>query len=191
MIVCFGITACNGKQDQGNQGTTTQTATAQATTNAYGFDPNHPEGWVAEGDKWYKEKGTTDSDYDIGEFSIGMSLKNATKYFPSKSLSETKKNDGDYITKTLTFDSLVLTFMQVDSGSPFDLYSVEVIGKGYTTTRGLCIGDSAEKLYELYGVPAGVANNVWTFMDKEGFYSRFSVTVVKGIVKTILVNNVM
>jgi len=207
IILCLGITACGGQQAPENQATTAPATTAATTSaapeNPFGFDPNHPEDWnMGETDKWQKwldwmtskDLLISGKDYSVEDFDLVMSLKDAQKYFPSKPLSETQKSNeeyGGFPTKKLTFDSLVLTFVQIGKGEPFTLSLIEITGGGYVTPRGLRVGDSAEKLYELYGIPEYVSKNKWTFVTEAGAYKIFHVIVVKGVVKKILLNSIM
>ena len=198
--LCFGMVACGGNKDQGNQEPTTQPPTAASTENPLGFDPNNPEGWFLDTEEdwgkwsdWMKSKGLpiAEKDYSIGDFTLLMTLEDAKKQFPSKPLSETEEDQEVLIEKKTTFDSLVLIFVQLDNEPPFDLYSIEVTGKKYITPRGLRVGDSAEKLFTLYGIPSSVRNNEWAFMDNEGNYELFYATVVNGIVKKVVLTSIM
>jgi len=212
IILCLGITACGGKQAQSSQATATPTTTAATTApttsaameNPLGFDPNHPEGWsVGEQDKWQewqdwmtsKDLPIADNDYSIGDFDLIMPLKDARKYFPSKPLSEITKNKdaeyGGFPTKRITFDSITLFFVQIGKGEPFDLSDITITGKEYVTPRGLRVGDSAEKLYELYGVPIEVSKNEWIFATETGDYQVFHAIVVNGAVQKMILNSIM
>ena len=155
------------------------------------FDPNNPEGWEAEGDEWYKELGTTEEDLGIGNFTLGMAFEEAASYFPSDPLSDTKTAGGLLTERTLTFDSLVLVFVEDENEPPVSLYSIEVNGPGYTTPRGLQVGNDANKLVALYGTPWYVQNQKWIFIDIYGGYTNFSATVADGLVKSIKVNQSM
>lgn len=162
----------------------------QTTPNIlFGFDLYNPEGWSAYDDWEQWESWMNDeellislSDYNIGEFSFGMTIDDAVQYFPSEPQSENDENYDFLIKRALTFDSLVLIFVSIDS-DPFSLYSIEVTGSEYITPRGLRVGDDAMKLFELYGVPLSVSNNVWTYGD--GFYENLFVTVDNGAVQKI------
>jgi len=187
MVLCFGLTACGGQQ-----------ATV-SPANPLGFNPNNPEGWSVEAqDKWQDwsdwmtSKGLPISgkDYSVGDFSLGMSLKKAAKYFSAKPFSETEEDNGSYIEQKVTLNSLVLCFIKSDNHPSVSLREIDITGKKYATPRGLRVGDSAEKLYELYGIPASVSKNVWTFACENETRENFYVTVVNGVVEKIRTTNI-
>jgi len=158
------------------------------------FDPHNPEGWQIDEGEWCRELGIKkDKDLILEHFELMMPYEDAVKYFPSKPLSEVEEDNESYVTKTLTFDSIVLMFLREknDTDDCLSLYTIDIIGSKYATFRGLRVGDNADKLFELYGVPWYVENNEWHFLDEDGFYEFFRVTVVDGIVQKIHLNGVM
>lgn len=188
VVLCLGMVACSDKKDTEKSTTTEPTIGAE---NPLGFDPNRIEDWMVEDlqewSDWMTSEGLliSDSDHSIGDFSFGMTEQEAAKYYPSKPLKETEKPFEDILTrKTITFDPLILVFSRTnESDDVYALSSIEVDSTEYATPRGLRVGDDAKKVYELYGVPMNVKNNVWTYGD--GNYDLFSATVVDGLVKKI------
>lgn len=202
VVIAPVLGACDGSNPAANETTTEQTAATAQTTiatiaaNPFGFDPNHPEGWSAYDDPqawedWMRGQGLliAESDYTFGSFTLLMPLEDAREQFPSAPLSETDDDDGSLITKTIVFDSLVLFFVSEKADNHLTLYSIEAASPDYVTPRGLRVGDDAEKVYALYGVPLMVDENKWSYGD--GFYSLFHVVVENGIVRTIHLNSVM
>jgi len=188
------LSACNAASPAASKTTTERATTAKPALNPFGFDPDHPEGWSIYGGKdwdaclkWMNERKLliAESDYSLGAFTLQMPFDDATKLFPSAFLSDEEKDSA----RTLAFPSLTLMFVKADDDGKFTLYSIEATGPGYVTPRGLCVGDNAEKVYALYGVPYYVLDNKWAYGDGE--YSLFSVMVENGIVQKICVNSVM
>ena len=159
------------------------------------FDPNNPEGWVAESsDAWWdwaaeEELLLSADDYSFGEFSLIMPFEQAAAHFPSDPISVAEEDRKFLIEKVVTFDALKIVFWSIDNGA-FHLHSVTVTDSTLATPRGLRVGDDAETVAALYGVPAFVSENVWTFGD-ENFFHLFHVTVVDGIVEQIHLHGVM
>jgi len=127
----------------------------------------------------------TASDYRIGDFRLIMPLDDVYQYISSDICEEIEFDSGDYVEKTLILlNSLVLVFIETYDDS-FSLHSVEVSGTEYATPRGLRIGDTAEKLFELYGMPWYITNNVWTYLDEGWGNEILHITVVDSIVQKI------
>ena len=159
------------------------------------FDPYNPEGWKVSYDDGLASYISnnklliSDSDYSIGDFDLLMTVNEAAKHFPSKPLTDTKKEYYGFLTEeTMTFDSLTLVFSREDD-TPYALSSVETTSPNYVTPRGLRVGDDVAKLFKLYGVPLRVENNEWTFGDRDS--EHLSVTVVGGSTKKIYLFNEM
>lgn len=57
----------------------------------------------------------------------------------------------------------------------------------YATPKGLKVGDSVEKLLKLYGTPAKIYNNIYSYEIYEGYYS-FHTEVKDGKITRIQVN---
>jgi len=75
------------------------------------------------------------------------------------------------------------------NNEPFALSSITATDPTLTTPRGLRVGDTAEALFVLYGIPVSVLDNVWTYGD--GDYNIFHVTVRNGVVEQLWLHAVM
>jgi len=211
VLIMSGLSACNDSNS--NLSSTERTAvqastiattlmtamtTAEPELNPLDFDPYSAEGWYIYGGDgwrdsaiwltWMKEKEMliAKSDCSFGDFYLSMPLEDAAQHFPSVPLSEKVENYAVVAEKTLTFDSLVLMFVSVndDESEGYTLFAIETSSSEYVTPRGLRVGDDAEKVFVLYGLPMWVLNNEWTY-GKDENYSRFRVTVENGVVQKI------
>ncbi len=166
---------------------TTAITTAAKESNPLGFDPNNPEGWSVEDwdawQKWMEDHALqiTEADYSIGEFTLGMPLQDAKQLFQEGAEIKMNRIDNYLSEEIVTYGDWRLEFSS--SGDyPYDLSSIKISGSQVETPRGLRVGDTAEKLYELYGIPVNVHDHEWTF---EPDLNHFTVTVLDGVVKTI------
>jgi len=203
-VIVMILGACeNTNSNQTESTATTEESTTEITTtrakiNLSEFNPNIPEGWSMYEDgseTWFdwmisEEMIINENDSVLGNFKRNMSMDEAAKFFPSEPLSENIKSiEGFLHEKTLYFDSLKLAFTSVDE-SPYALSSIETSSSELATPRGLHVGDDAESLLSLYGVPYYVLNNVWSYKTAQHL-SVFHVTVENGIVQKICVNSVV
>ena len=182
------------------------------------FDPLNPDGWAAR--EWilrgisynegkYIEGVTFDderkhfifyADFVIGNFYIELTFDEAALNFPFESYTKSERviEGTDIIIKTITFNNFELSFWNFDnirSYNGFLLMSIEVSGAEHTTTRGLRVGDTAERVYKLYGIPSFVSSkdsefapNTWYYNMKFEENSNFRVVVVDGIVESFLIH---
>ncbi|MHB8963128.1 MAG: hypothetical protein ACYC5K_08240 [Saccharofermentanales bacterium] len=89
----------------------------------------------------------------------------------------------DFTETTYIYDGIEVLF--IDDAC----YSVVVTGSGYETLRGLAVGDSEERVLQLYGAPATEIENHWGYNYEGGAdYEVFSVTITDGKVSEIKVN---
>jgi len=195
MLLLAFFAACNAPPEAIE--TTTEAPAEPLRPNPLGFDPNNPEDLASNNEtiwlEWMEANNLliTADDYRFGEFYLPhMPFEEAQQHFPSAPLSERVEDFSNefHTAKTWLFDSLELMFVSEDD-SPLYLYSIISTDPGLVTPRGLRVGDSAEKVYALYGIPQYVTGNQWSFGD--GFYDRFGVILENGIVQSIRVNTVM
>lgn len=71
------------------------------------------------------------------------------------------------------------------------LYSLTVGSNKYITPRGLRVGDSVEKLLELYGEPEYIHEGVYTYGYYISNYDLFIVTTDNGTVVSIMITMIM
>jgi len=174
-------------------------------TYPFGFDLYDPEGWSGGGEwsrhqqnqwSWMDEQGLllAQDDLAIGNFRLGMTLEEAREYIPAEDVREFL----DETQKTIMFGFLGLLFSEGDNDS-FILEWLSIHGSEHATPRGLRVGDSAETLYELYGIPHLVGRDEWRYdyivwNEENGrFQVRFpleylGVFVVDGIVEEIRID---
>ena len=155
------------------------------------FDPYNPGEWFPAG-LINEGKFITENDLYIGDFHLNAELEKYVEYLQSADYTEAEKNDGSISIKTYISDSAILTFIQVsDVNRPFTLYSVKIMCGEYITPRGLRVGDSVDKVVELYGIPQIVDESIWHYYT-EGFgYDLFQVLIVDHVVQEIRINLVM
>jgi alpha-tubulin suppressor-like RCC1 family protein len=161
------------------------------------FDPDNPEGWGYNEDgewNWYDDGYDHDVgayENQIGDFYLDMDYEDAVKYFPQ----ETPTIDYEYyyeevIGRMISFNLLKIYFdcwYWDDYGYSLSINSITVSKPGYSTPQGLSVGDTAQKVYELYGAPIWV-DYYSTWCYAYDVCERFTVTVVDGVVKSIRVS---
>jgi len=168
--------------------TTQQPVTTEALPHPREFDWRNPEGWQANWayyDAWMEEQGLAieSSDLALGEFYTGMHFEDAQLHFPGEPIIEHRE-----FWKTLSFDTLELSFFWRDYPDDVRMASIRCTTPERVTPRGLQMGDSAERVFELYGPPAGVYNNRW-FFTWQGF-ELVEITVQGGTVVEIFLQTI-
>jgi hypothetical protein len=132
-------------------------------------------------------------DYTVGDFYIGMILNDTYQFFPSGSYVLTEDDDV-YPLKTFDFESLCLWFHQIpENDELFRLFTFETSESTYATARGLNVGDSVDRLLELYGIPCWINNGRWYYCDDlvQCGYIRFSATVEEGVVTSYYISQML
>jgi hypothetical protein len=162
------------------------------------FDPLNPEGWSIW--NWtnenflYNEGKYLEYSIDdiIGGFYPDMTLNETIRTLPSKTYIKSERviEGTPTIVKTYTFDNISLDFWNIGSDDEFILMSIELFGIEYETVRGLRVGDTAEKVYELYGIPMFVSdeNDTWHYSIRYEYRSSLQTTVVEGVVTRIRIS---
>ena len=165
------------------------------------FNPYEPEGWQDDSVyysydenelEWINaDKKITTADSHINKFNLGMKWSSAVPHFPSKSYEENEWSDDYFSTKILVFDTLVLEFTQgIYDNISLALSSIYICGGTYITPRGLAVGDSVDKLFELYGTPACVFDSVWHYYNDHGD-DLFQAMVIDNVVEKIHINQIL
>ena len=156
------------------------------------FDPLNPEEWEAT--PWFLAGELNAGKYVdlrtdgvVGDLYLRMTLDEAVSFFPSADYTKKDHVFGNGIDEstTYTFDHITLTFHNIGLFKKFVLTIIEVHGSEYATARGLRVGDAAEKVFELYGIPVNVRSGEWNYNEERSYLSTVNITVVEGVVDTI------
>jgi len=120
----------------------------------------------------------TMDDLALGIFTINMLYSDLNKYMAAESVREEALDTGG---KLLFYEDGTEVFIFEDR-----LHSMNVISSEYETPRGVKVGDSAEKVKELYGKPDNISEDgLWgytidgyellTFMIEDGKVSQIQI----------------
>jgi len=126
-----------------------------------------------------------DGDLKLGELQVDMPKKSVEQFIKAKLLDSKSDNSYGFESETLIYDDG--TEIHLVDGK---IYSISVAAPDYPTPRGLRVGDSAEKVKELYGEPDAIEEDgLWLYSARG--YDLFFVTIKDSIVITIKVSQVM
>jgi len=166
--------------------TTTEAPTEQQYHHPRDFDWRNlnDERWVADRNamtQWLEQEGFEYPvfGYRIGEFHLGMTFEEAQQYFSGEPVIEHSEFSN---WKRFTFDGLVLSFSHHGDDEHF-ISSIKVTAPAFATSRGLRVGDNADQVLEIYGVPNLVSNDVWFYTLQS--LDLFHITVINDIVTEI------
>lgn len=123
----------------------------------------------------------TFDDLKLGGVSLDMSYDDVLKAMKKEPTEKVEEEYGGSEALTLFFDDD--TQIYIVDGS---VYSINVISPDYPTPRGLRVGDSQEKLIELYGEPESKDEGYWGYA-KDG-YELLTVIVQDAKVSEIQVD---
>jgi len=123
----------------------------------------------------------TDKDLMLRDIQLGIN-ENEFKHLITSSITDESINDeyeGHFLEKTYVLsDGLKAVFTDFHDNRGFILFSLSTTSESYATPRGLYVGDSVDKVIELYGVPVlGTYNNDFDYGDENGEYIQLRVTV--------------
>ena len=170
------------------------------------FNPLSPDGWnVIEdvlqlerhGDFIFNEGKNIIHHIDtyIGGVNLDMTLDEVFIQLTNAKnvLEEGFIGNTDIVRKVIAFDGITLTFWNIGYNDEFIVLSICVDSSKHETTRGLRVGDTAEKVFELYGTPVTVVDdtdpfhpNAWEYRHARGdIYIVCRITVIDGIVQRI------
>lgn len=153
----------------------------------------YPEAWTYYGHYGFENKFyLTDSDLQLGGLVLGSPMDEIEQNIGGEIVSSQENKAEEYSTRSIKY-STDITAMFLDMGveEGYILYSIETESSQYETFRGVCVGDSVEKLLELYGLPSYIDNNNWEYCWKGGTYILHAFLIENGIITKILVNLVM
>jgi len=100
-------------------------------------------------------------------------------------VSGTEINDAfdDFLVETVFFEDNTEAFFFDSHLSMLTVYSDK-----YVTPRGLRVGDSVDKLMDLYGKPASAYNGEYSYEYYLDEYDLFRVTAENGVITSICIN---
>jgi hypothetical protein len=131
------------------------------------------------------ENSVTLDDLQFGSVKLDMSYDELMKVLKQKPDKEEKEEYEGLEARTLFFADNTQIYV-VDGA----VYSINVTSPGYVTPRGLKVGDSTDRLIELYGEPDSKEDeNHWGY-NYNG-YEVFTIIVEDGKVKEMQVDLVM
>lgn len=127
----------------------------------------------------------TEKDFKIGKIELYMKFSDVRNAIGKDPIESSEETDEIGKSMTLKYDDGTVIQLLDD-----EVYSISVTSSDYITPRGLAIGDSAEKVIDLYGEPLNKESVTWDF---EGFgeYDLFHVDIKDNRVVGITVNLVM
>jgi hypothetical protein len=124
-------------------------------------------------------------DMVLDDIELGISEQALDKRVTGELLSETTSDlfEPSYLTKTRTYsDGLTAVFADFHDDVGPILLLLRTTSEEHETSRGLNVGDSEEKMRELYGNDALKINDTYYFYTKSGDHFQFAVTTKDGIV---------
>jgi outer membrane murein-binding lipoprotein Lpp len=127
----------------------------------------------------------TEKDFKIGNIELYMKPQDVKNAMGKEPIEITDKTDESGKTVRMKYDDGTEIVFLVDQ-----VCSIFVVSPGYITPRGLAVGDSLEKVFELYGQPLSKDGPVWDY-EGLGEYDMFHVYVKDDRVTGIMVNLVM
>jgi hypothetical protein len=141
------------------------------------FDPLNPDEWdardLARFDAFNREFRIVRGVDDIfGDFYPGMTLEEGMSLF-SQPYTECfiRYDDVTVPFRRFIFDGFILEFYVVFEDDPtLYLCSFTITSSEYSTVRGLRVGDPAETVYQLYGIPTFVSSRSRYLMPGRWFY---------------------
>lgn len=131
------------------------------------------------------ENSITLDDLQLGGIKLDMTYEKLLNVMKTKPESENIDEYEGMESKTLFYKDGTEIYL-VDG----TIYSVNVISSDYPTPRGLKVGDTAEKLKELYGEPDNVNDETHWGYTYDG-YELFSVVLKNGKIVEIQIDLVM
>lgn len=96
------------------------------------------------------------------------------------------KTFKEFTVSTILYENNTKAVFNGDS-----LYSISVSDKNYITTRGLKVGDSVDKLIDLYGNPKRIHEESYSYEYLNSGYITFIVTTNNNIVTEIKITLIM
>jgi len=127
-----------------------------------------------------------DDDLQLGNLKVNMTRQMIDKVMKVGLQRSEKDNSSGIESEFLYYDDG--TVIHLADGR---IYSITVTSDYYATPRGLKVGDSSEKLQQLYGKPSHIdEGSVWVYSSASG-YDLFFATVRNGNVVSIKVSQVM
>ncbi|MCL2048395.1 MAG: hypothetical protein FWG87_06675 [Defluviitaleaceae bacterium] len=171
------------------------------------FDPLEPTGWdvlhdvidLEQAREFIFNKGKNivhEVDSFIAGFDLGMTLDEAVLNFQNEEYTENIIDNAGFTSKEVTFGGITLTFWDIGFDDEWIIMAIDVFGTELETARGLRVGDTAEKVFDLYGTPVAVVDadnpwlpNAWQYRRELGdIYITCNITVVDGVVQRIRFN---
>ncbi|MGF7050788.1 hypothetical protein J2T13_005338 [Paenibacillus sp. DS2015] len=134
-----------------------------------------------------REKGYINiEELKLNDLYLKMTYSDLSKVMGTE-LEKTVENDlgDDGIMYKLTYVDGTIVYLIND-----EIYSIEVTSTDYLTPRGLRVGDSIEKVVELYKNPAYLDDNNWGYSTTND-YILFTLEFIENKVSKIEINLVM
>ena len=132
-----------------------------------------------------EKKYITPDDLQLGEIKLGITVDELNKIMNIKPVKEEKEEYEGLVAKTLFYPDDTQIYVVDDV-----VYSINVTSPNYETPRGLKVGDSTEKVRELYGEPANINEDGYWGYCYDG-YELFTLRVKNGKVAEIQVDLAM
>lgn len=110
-----------------------------------------------------KQKGIITDDLQLGKLKIGLMYNEAIGIMGNRPKKVEKDESAHMITLDYDDGTNIVFFAN-------RIYDLSVISPKYPTPRGLKVGDSKDKVIQLYGQPLDteINNSLWEFSNDEG-----------------------
>ena len=119
------------------------------------------------------------NDMSLGGILLGVSEEELDNMITGDILSEAINDtyEPEYIAKEIVYsDGFTAVFADFNDGWGPVLFTMGTTSADYRTARGLAVGDSVEKMFELYGEAAMKVYDTSYFVTKNGDYFNLTVT---------------
>jgi len=156
-----------GQSEQPNENESTGQESEQSSSDQSSEEKAEPEPLSME------------DDLKLGELQVDMTKQTLEELIKAKLTDSKSDNSLGFKSETLIYDDGTEIQLVDDK-----IYSISVTSPDYPTPRGLRVGDTAEKVKELYGEPTAIEEDgLWIYSSRG--YDLFYITIKDNTVAAI------